>query len=268
MDKNNFQNIVVILLFSLLYHGQIRAQTYTIPILKNPYSNLKYIEASISGIEDTFIFDTGASGISVNAAFFNRLVRSGKVSRSDILGTVPVTIANGQTVSAQIVNARDFAAGNMTLPNVEIWVIDDPNAPLLIGQSVFNQFGRITIDNVQNLILLEKYQKGTYAKNLQEIKLIQCFDKSQSIKQQTKTTLLGHLPSNIFTEETSLPPQKAVNRITCSITIRYFAHQDHVAAEEIKDLITKNQRVKTICTENMVPYFATEIPNYIEIWFK
>lgn len=267
MDKNNCQNIILGWLL-LLCQWQTWGQTYTIPILKHPYSNLNYIQASISGVSDMFIFDTGASGISINVSFFQELVRNRKVSHSDFLGDILLTIANGQTVNAKIVAVRDFKAGNLLMPYVEVWVIDDPNAPLLVGQSVFNQFGRITIDNVQNLILLEKYQRSGYAKNLQEVKLIKCYDRNQSVKEQTKTLLSNHLATNILTEEPKLPPQKAADRIKCGITIRYFAHQDYVAAEEIKDLISQHQGSKNICTENMVPYFASEIPNYIEIWFK
>jgi aspartyl protease family protein len=50
---------------------------------------------------------------------------------------------------------REVKIGDMVLENVEALVIDNVNAPLLLGQTVLERFGSIEIDNVNGEIIFK-----------------------------------------------------------------------------------------------------------------
>lgn len=245
---------------------QVFAQNYTIPLVRDPQTGLNYVKASISGVDKSFIFDTGASSIVINSAVFTELLNTKKVSSQDILGTGQSVVANGATVTVKIVRVRNFQIGNFIIPQIDVVVMPDPQAPLLIGQSVFSQFGKITIDNAQNTITLEKNGNTNPTANLKEVKLIKCLASSQANKTSIQNLLAQKLDPKILSEEANLPQKKATDRVKCEITIRYFANQDHQAAKTLETWLSNKNL--SVCTENMTPYFNQEIPNYIEIWVK
>ncbi len=257
-------NLISLLIWLLPF--QIFAQTYTIPLRKDLQTGLNYVKASISGMDKSFIFDTGASSIVINSAVFAELLKAKKINSQDIIGTGASVVANGATVTVKVLRVRNFKIGNFLIPQIEVVVMPDPQAPLLIGQSVFSQFGKITIDNAQNTITLEKSANTNDLANLKEVKLIKCFANSEGNKTAIENLLKQKINPNVLNEEANLPQKKATDRLKCEITIRYFANQDHQTAKAIENwLSVQNQ---TVCTENMTPYFNQEIPNYIEIWIK
>lgn len=127
-----------------------------INILKMRIENgVRIVPVEINDIKLDFIFDTGAGSIGISSAEALVLIRQGTLSEEDIIGVQQYQIANGDIVEGTVVNLRKVKLGNRTLYNVRASVIDNPNAPLLLGQSALEQFGRITIDNVKNEIILE-----------------------------------------------------------------------------------------------------------------
>ena len=52
-------------------------------------------------------------------------------------------------------NLREVKIGDMILENVEALVVDNVNAPLLLGQTVLERFGSIEIDNVNGEIIFK-----------------------------------------------------------------------------------------------------------------
>ena len=100
----------------------------------------------VNGVEMEFIFDTGASLISlsdVEAAF---LYKQGSITRSDFMGSERFFDATGRISEGAIVNLHSITIGNKTIYNVRASVTHTAKAPLLLGQSVLQQFGTITID--------------------------------------------------------------------------------------------------------------------------
>ncbi len=114
-----------------------------------------YIPVTINGIEMEFIFDTGASIISISAAEAVFMLRQGKLHESDIIGTSYFSDATGTISEGTSINLREVKIGTRTLHNVKASVVHNIEAPLLLGQSALNQFGRITIDYNQNILILE-----------------------------------------------------------------------------------------------------------------
>ncbi len=114
-----------------------------------------YIPAAINGVEMEFVFDTGASSVSISRTEALFLYKQGKLYENDIKGSGRFVDATGKINSNLIVNLRFVTIGGITINNVEALVVDNLDAPLLLGQSVLSRFGRVTIDYKTNRIYLE-----------------------------------------------------------------------------------------------------------------
>ena len=104
------------------------------------------IPVRINGTEMDFIFDTGAGIISISYLEASFLYKQGKITKDDILGREQFQDATGTISEGAIINLKEVTIGNQTLYNVHASVTSNVNAPLLLGQSALEKFGRITID--------------------------------------------------------------------------------------------------------------------------
>lgn len=118
-------------------------------------NGVKYVWMEINGIRLRFIFDTGASSICISPAEANVLYRQGTLSKEDILDKEYFQDATGKISEGTKVNLRTVKIGNKILENIEATVIDNINAPLLLGQSVLENFGKIEIDNENGQIIFK-----------------------------------------------------------------------------------------------------------------
>lgn len=113
------------------------------------------IPVEINGIPMFFIFDTGASIISISETETMFLYKQGKLAKEDIIGTANFMDANGDISEGTIIILRTVQIGNKTLKNIEASVVHNLIAPLLLGQSALEQFGKISIDNQKGEITFE-----------------------------------------------------------------------------------------------------------------
>jgi len=113
------------------------------------------IPTEINGIEMYFIFDTGAGLISISEAEAIFLYKQGKLSEEDILGKANFSDANGDISEGTIINLKTVKIGNRTLENIEASVVHNLGAPLLMGQSALEKFGKISIDYQNSEITFE-----------------------------------------------------------------------------------------------------------------
>jgi len=118
-------------------------------------SGVKYIYVEINGLKLKFIFDTGASSICISAAEATVLYRQGTLKKEDILDIQFFQDATGSVSAGTRINLRTVKIGNRVLQNIEAIVIDNNDAPLLLGQSALEKFGKISIDNKNNVIIFE-----------------------------------------------------------------------------------------------------------------
>ncbi len=116
---------------------------------------VQYIWITVNGLRLRFVFDTGASNLCISAAEALVLQRQGTLRKEDFLGKSRYQDASGHISEAHVVLLRQVSIGNRTLHNVEALVIGDLQAPLLLGQSALQRFGKIEIDNRRKVILLE-----------------------------------------------------------------------------------------------------------------
>ena len=104
------------------------------------------IPMKINGIELDFIFDTGAGSISISDLEASLLYKQGKITQDDILGKGNFTDATGRISEGAIINLKEVSLSGRTIYNVQAGVVHNSEAPLLLGQTVLQRFGKITID--------------------------------------------------------------------------------------------------------------------------
>ncbi len=126
-------------------------------IIKMENNNgVKYIWVEINGLKLKFIFDTGASSICISSAEANVLYRQGTLKKEDILDIQYFQDATGNISAGTRINLRTVKIGEKVLQNIEATVIDNLEAPLLLGQTALEEFGEISIDNKNNTITFKQ----------------------------------------------------------------------------------------------------------------
>jgi aspartyl protease family protein len=133
------------------------------PINERELSRIKYninggvltIPIKINGEQMHFIFDTGASLISISITEANRLYSRGKLTELDFIGKSNFIDANGDITEGTIINLKSVVIGNRELKNVQACIIYGQNASLLLGQSALQKFGKVSIDYNMNEIIFE-----------------------------------------------------------------------------------------------------------------
>lgn len=104
------------------------------------------IPVVLNGVEMYFIFDTGASLISISQSVADELYNDGKLTDDDFIGKGQFSDANGDISEGTIINLSSVRLGNRELTNIKACVIQGQNAPLLFGQSALQKFGKVSID--------------------------------------------------------------------------------------------------------------------------
>ena len=114
------------------------------------------VNCSINGLPLYFIFDTGASDVSLSQVEANFMMKNDYLSSKDISGTQYYRTATGDVSEGTVVVLREVNFGGVTLQNVKASVVKNQKAPLLLGQSVLSRLGRIEIDNANKVIKIQK----------------------------------------------------------------------------------------------------------------
>jgi hypothetical protein len=260
------KKITALFVFFLLMGTAAFAQrTEQIPFEK-AQSGLMYFNASINGVKGKFLFDTGASGVVINTGFFQQMESQGLVSQADYLGNIDVVGINNIKVNVKMYNIKTLNIDSFRAYDLQAFLMPDTDAELIIGQSVFEKLGKVSIDNQNNVLLIEM---PSYA--ISEIRFVPCSNQNTQLVPIISQAIDSTLTVTTTSVETNVPPlANAVNRVDTGITIRYFDMDTKDIAEFIKSEIEHIDEYQNIhiYVENMLPYMPNEIKSYIEIWLK
>lgn len=113
------------------------------------------IPVEVNGTKMSFIFDTGASIISISQTEAIFLYKQGKLTKDDIKGTANFSDANGDISEGTIISLKTIKIGDRVLNNIDASVVNNLTAPLLFGQSALEKFGKISIDNSRGEVTFE-----------------------------------------------------------------------------------------------------------------
>jgi aspartyl protease family protein len=105
-----------------------------------------YIPCKVNGVPLNFIFDTGASTVSLSNAEASFMFKNGLLTSQDILGLQLFQDATGRISEGTVVNLDLVEIGNLKLYNVKASIVGNIDAPLLLGQSALSKLGKFEFD--------------------------------------------------------------------------------------------------------------------------
>lgn len=110
------------------------------------------IPCKVNGLNLNFIFDTGASEVSISMTEASFMLKNGYLQREDIIGTSKYQDAVGNINEGITIRLREIEIADMKLYNITASVVKNNKAPLLLGQSAMKQLGKFEVD-LQNKTL-------------------------------------------------------------------------------------------------------------------
>lgn len=117
------------------------------------------VKCAINGLPLHFIFDTGATDVSISSVETTFMAKNDFLSSSDIIGKQNYQTADGNITEGTVINLKDVKLGSLHLNNIKASVVRNQAAPLLLGQSVLSKLGKIEIDNTKNVLRITHKQK-------------------------------------------------------------------------------------------------------------
>lgn len=130
----------------------------------NPISEIPFakengvckVKCKINGLPLHFVFDTGASDVTISMVEATFMMKNGYLSGNDVVGSQRYVDANGDVSVGTVLNLKEVDFGGQSLSNVRASVVRNQKAPLLLGQSVLGRLGKIEIDNGKNVIKITR----------------------------------------------------------------------------------------------------------------
>jgi clan AA aspartic protease (TIGR02281 family) len=117
------------------------------------------VKCSINGLPLSFIFDTGASTVSISSLEATFMYKNDYLTEKDIVGRSAFVDANGDISVGTVINLKNVSFGGLELTDIKASVVSNDQAPLLLGQSVLSRLGRIEIDYERNVLKITTKEK-------------------------------------------------------------------------------------------------------------
>lgn len=102
-----------------------------------------------------FIFDSGASDVSISPDVALTLLKAETIKESDWLQGEYYKFADGSIAKSKRFKLKSLKIGNKVIQNVTCSISNSIDSPMLLGQSVLNKFGKYTFDNKRQLLIFE-----------------------------------------------------------------------------------------------------------------
>ena len=138
--------------------GQAASNLITSEVPFTKENGVCKVKCQINGLPLHFVFDTGASDVTLSLVEANFMMKNGYLTGQDVVGNQRYMDANGDVSVGTIINLKSVDFADFNLTNVRATVVRNQKAPLLLGQSVLGRLGRIEIDN-HDLVLRITHSK-------------------------------------------------------------------------------------------------------------
>ena len=136
---------------------QYEEVTCEVPYTKK--GGITQVKCEVNGLPLHFIFDTGASTISISSIEALFMLKNEYLSEKDIVGSSYYSDANGEISEGTVINLKEVKIGDAIINNVRASVVHNQKAPLLLGQSAFQKFGKMEIDNDKKVVTITYKKK-------------------------------------------------------------------------------------------------------------
>lgn len=117
----------------------------------------------VNGVKMNFIFDTGASNVCLSTTEALFLYKNGYLDDTDFIGESYSRIADGSIVENMEIMLKSISIGGVEVNNVKAIVVQSLDAPLLLGQTAIQKFGRIEFLGDSLFITIKKEPQTTDA---------------------------------------------------------------------------------------------------------
>jgi clan AA aspartic protease (TIGR02281 family) len=134
--------------------------TTEIPFVKE--DGVCKVKCSINGLPLHFVFDTGASDVTISTVEATFMMKNGYLNGKDVIGSQRYMDANGDINVGTVINLKSVSIGDFELNNVRASVVRSQKAPLLLGQSVLGRLGKIEIDNPGRVLKIKHQGNVNY----------------------------------------------------------------------------------------------------------
>lgn len=124
--------------------------------LQKEQGGIYTIPCKVNGLSLKFIFDTGASSVSISESEAIFMLKNGYLSVNDIIGSQQFQTASGAILEGTRILIKKIEIGGLILRNVEASVVHSNNAPLLLGQNVLSRLGKISIDYQTSSLIISR----------------------------------------------------------------------------------------------------------------
>lgn len=133
--------------------NSLLGQNYTAIPYTEDEDNTIMLPVKINGVGLDMIFDTGASSTCITLAEALYLYGKGLLRENDIGDEELFQTADGSiSVGLRVILSEVVIGDAVKLNNVEAVVVEDLQAPLLLGQSVLRNFKEVSVDRENNVV--------------------------------------------------------------------------------------------------------------------
>lgn len=142
------------------------------------------IPCKVNGIPMNFVFDTGASDVTISVTEAKFLLKQGLLEKVDFIENVNYKMANGEIIEGTKINLKTVEIGGVLLKNISASVIYKQNAPLLLGQSALSKLGQYSINGNQLIInnAIKSNNSAIKTNSINKIEAINYLNQFLSIK--------------------------------------------------------------------------------------
>ncbi|MBK9477324.1 MAG: retroviral-like aspartic protease family protein [Bacteroidetes bacterium] len=121
------------------------------------------VPCEVNGLKLKFIFDTGASAVTISLTEALFMLKNGYLKEKDIQGSSYAQLANGEITKNTKIILSEIKFSGFVIKNVEAFVIHELAAPLLLGQSAMKQIGTFQFDPNKGILTIINGKKGRTA---------------------------------------------------------------------------------------------------------
>ncbi len=151
----------ILLIFLLVtFSSSVFAQT---KIMMQKEGGVYTVPCKVNGLSLKFIFDTGASNVTISLTEALFMIKNGYLSKNDIYGSSYAQLANGEITENTEILLREIVIADLTLYNVRASIVHELGAPLLLGQTAIAKLGKIQLDGNELTVMTKGSNSYDYS---------------------------------------------------------------------------------------------------------
>ena len=185
------------LIFFVILISQVVLAQVTINMKRE--NGVSILPCKVNGLNLKFIFDTGASDVSISMTEATFMLKNDYLSPDDIIGKSNYRDANGNISEGVNINLRELEIGGLKLYNVKASVVTNIKAPLLLGQTAISKLGIVQLDLEANTLTILPRENLSDVKNAKDS--IKVSAQEDTLQEKTKEEVLTDMAFQLFYDQ-------------------------------------------------------------------